>query len=548
MSNLLPFLISPQNSSNVSGGGIATESSASVKNNQPTVLQQTDSPAFAQVLRELHDRPSLQDHLNASAPIDGQANDVPLPFLTQKELESLEEEIGPDFLERILRESQLYGLSTQDLQELVTQSPNGQDGAPDLLQLQPGIVYDRSIIEDQKNSIEPTQQHGTISKSIPTSLTEPQILANALVQREKFQSFDGEQASGIVSQSGLANRLVSESGGVVPQATVSKAPEVAASSTHGAQVPEGKLSTFLPNQDGEQGVRTLTPFGKDGSAALQQTNRVLQQTEPLKFANHQSQTTSTIDLHPVRQHSVPLALSIPPTGPAGFSQTDSINQLLGKAIPGNVSTVNDLSSSVVENRTTLQIDPLGDTGLLNKGDRSQAVIDTSTRVVGLDVSGGQGLGSGMNYPQNSQSGNQQLFMSTAQGVGVRGLEERVAEFPAPALQRLQMDVQLSETQRVSIDVGVQNRQVYAGLVTDHAVLRNLATQFVPQLENQLADVDMELQEFSAEVREERQQQDDPAFRHPRLTGQETRGMSQQESVAPQSTLNRQEHAGLHFVA
>ena len=548
MSNLLPFLISPQNSSNVSGGGIATESSASVKNNQPTVLQQTDSPAFAQVLRELHDRPSLLEYLNPSAPINAQANDVPLSYLTQKELESLEEEIGPDSLGNFLHQSQLYGLSTQGPQELVPQSPNGQDGVPDLLRLQPDTVYDGTIAEDQNHRIQPTSQHGTIPISTHTPLDESHVLANVLVQRHTFQSIDRGQASGLVSQSGPANRLVSEPGVVVPQTAVSKAPEVGASSTHGTQGPEGKLSTLLPNQDGEQGVRTLAPVGKDTSVALQQTNRVLQQTEPLKFLNRPSQTTSTIDPHHVRKNNVPLALSVPSAGPAGFTQTDSINQLLGKAIPGNVSTVNDLSSSVIENRTTLQIDPLGDTGLLNKGDRSQSVIDPSTKIVGLDASGGQGLGSGMNYPQNSQAGYQQSSSLAAQGMGVRGLTERLAEFPAPALQRLQMDVQLSETQRVSIDVGVQNRQVYAGLVTDHAVLRNLATQFVPQLENQLADVDMELQEFSAEVREERQQQDDSVFRHPSLSGQGARQASSKESVAPQSSVNQHEGASLHLVA
>ncbi len=87
------------------------------------------------------------------------------------------------------------------------------------------------------------------------------------------------------------------------------------------------------------------------------------------------------------------------------------SELIGKPIPGSASIVNDLSSSVIENRTTLQIDPLGDTGLLNKGDRSQSVIDVSTKMVGLDASGGQGLGSGMNYPQNSQAGYQQAVSS-----------------------------------------------------------------------------------------------------------------------------------------
>ena len=548
MSSSFSFLVSPQNSSNVSGDGLATESSANVKRNQSTGFQQTDVPAFAQVLRELHERPIIEGNLKSSVPIDGHEEIVPLSFLTQKEFENVEEVIGPDSLKKNLRQSQLYGLQAQSSHEVATQSPHGQDGVSDLLRLQSDTVYDGSITEDQKNSIQQSLRYGTFSTSAHTPLAESQILANALVQRHPLQSRDGELPSGGVSHARVAHQLVSESGGVVPQTVLSKVPEVGASSSHGAQGPEGKLSTLLKNQDIEQEGRTPAPVGKDGPVALSQAHRVLHQAEPLKFSSYSSQTTSIIDLPHVRQNSVSLVPLVPPTGPAGFAQTDSINQLLGKAIPGNVSTVNDLSSSVIENRTTLQIDPLGDTGLLNKGDRSQAVIDTSTKNVGLDTSGGQGLGSGMNYPQNSQNGYQQSSTLIGQGMGVRGLEERAAEFPAPALQRLQMDVQLSETQRVSIDVGVQNRQVYAGLVTDHAVLRNLATQFVPQLENQLADVDMELQEFSAEVWEERQQQDDLVFRHPRLTGQKIGQTSQQESVAPQSLVNRQEHAGLHFVA
>jgi len=81
-------------------------------------------------------------------------------------------------------------------------------------------------------------------------------------------------------------------------------------------------------------------------------------------------------------------------------------------------------------------------------------------------------------------------------------EERVPDFPTPTLQRLQMDVQLSEANRIQIDVGVQHRQVYAGLLMDQATLKNLAMQFVPQLEDQLAQNDMDLQEFSAEVRDQ----------------------------------------------
>ena len=66
-------------------------------------------------------------------------------------------------------------------------------------------------------------------------------------------------------------------------------------------------------------------------------------------------------------------------------------------------------------------------------------------------------------------------------------------------QRLQIDVQLSEAHRVQLDVGVQQRQVYASLLMDQTALRNLALQQAPQLGEQLTQVGMELREFDAEV-------------------------------------------------
>ncbi len=549
MSNLLPFLDSPQNSLNISARpGISTESLTKVNKDQGTPFPRTESPAFSQVLRELHERPSLREGGEPSTPIDGPVDDAELSFLTQKELEKLEVAIGPDSLEKFWRESQLYGLQTRASHELATQPPNGPDGVYDPSRLLQTTVSEGTIADEPLKAIQQSSPYGTIATIAYTPLAENQVLENAPLLRHVSQSTRGEHAFGVVSQTGVTNPLLPESVGAAPQTGLSKVPEVGPPSTHGAQGPEVKLATLFPNQDGAQGVRTLATSGKEAPVALTQTNPAIQQTEPLKISNRPSQIHSPIDLHPLRHNSPPLTPPVPPAGPAGFTQADAISQVLGKSIPGSASIVNDLSSSVIENRTTLQIDPLGDTGLLNKGERAQSVIDASTKSVGLDASGGQGLGSGMNYPQNSQTGYQQAFTTTGHAMGVRGLEERVAEFPTPALQRLQMDVQLSETQRVSIDVGVQNRQVYAGLVTDHAVLRNLATQFVPQLENQLADVDLELEEFSAEVREERQQQDDPGLRHPSLTGQGTRRASQQESVAPPSSLNRQEQAGLHLVA
>ncbi|MFA9562478.1 MAG: hypothetical protein ACERKU_09105, partial [Nitrospirota bacterium] len=203
----------------------------------------------------------------------------------------------------------------------------------------------------------------------------------------------------------------------------------------------------------------------------------------------------------------------------------------------------------IEHRTTVPADLLGETVLLAKGERGQTIIEASVKSVGLDPSGGQGLGNGMNHFSNSQSGLQQPSSFLGQGVGFRALEERGQEFPAPAFQRLQMDVQLSENQRVHIDVGVHNRQVYTGLVMDHAVLRNLATQFLPQLENQLAEVDLELQEFSAEVREEREQEAGSLFDDSRShKGQESGRRAQGDLSLSLNPLLGHDERGLHFVA
>jgi hypothetical protein len=236
-------------------------------------------------------------------------------------------------------------------------------------------------------------------------------------------------------------------------------------------------------------------------------------------------------------------------GPAGFTEPVSASQSSIKSIPGSPLVLNTLSGQVPEHRTVVPADLPGDTGLLGKEERIQTMLDTSVKNVGVDPSSGQGLGAGMNQSSHSQSGFQQPSSFPGQGMGLRALEERGAELPAPALQRLQMDVQLSENHRVQIDVGVQSKQVYAGLVMDHAVLRNLAAQFVPQLENQLARVDLELREFSAEVREEREQDADTLFHDSRFhEPPDAGGRSQDEVSSTQNPLNQHEEQGLHLVA
>jgi hypothetical protein len=251
----------------------------------------------------------------------------------------------------------------------------------------------------------------------------------------------------------------------------------------------------------------------------------------------------------IQPNPIPPPTAIQAEGPAGFTGPGLINQILVKSILGNSSVSSDVSGQGILHTTTAPADLLGEAGLLAKGERGQSIIETSVKSVGLDPSGGQGLGNGMNQFSNSQSGFQQPSSSPAQGVALPALEGRGQEFPVPTLQRLQMDVQLSENQRVQMDVGVQNRQVYAGLVMDHSVLRNLANQFVPQLENQLNQADLELQEFSAEVREEREQ-------NTATLSHDSKSHEQQKAARPSqgdeslslNPLNGHDERGLHFVA
>ena len=62
----------------------------------------------------------------------------------------------------------------------------------------------------------------------------------------------------------------------------------------------------------------------------------------------------------------------------------------------------------------------GETGVLAKGERGQTIIETSVKTVGLDPSGGQGLGNGMNHFSNSQSGSQQPIFFSWTRAGVAG--------------------------------------------------------------------------------------------------------------------------------
>jgi hypothetical protein len=183
-----------------------------------------------------------------------------------------------------------------------------------------------------------------------------------------------------------------------------------------------------------------------------------------------------------------------------------MNQVQGPYSNGISSLLREMLGNGQEAVVGTSTDLPGDSGLSSSGDRSQDVLGATGKSAGVDSHGGQGLHNGPGG-FSSQSGFQQSSSSLFSGGGIRMPEERATDLPTPALQRLQMDVQVSASSRIQIDVGVHHRQVYTGLLMDQATLKNLAVQFVPQLQDQLGQIDLELQEFSAEVREQCGEQD-----------------------------------------
>ena len=237
--------------------------------------------------------------------------------------------------------------------------------------------------------------------------------------------------------------------------------------------------------------------------------------------------------------------------PAGIADAVQSSQTRLKYVSGVSSVLSESFANGKESSIGIPLDFPGEANVPLTGDRSRDVLEATGKALGVDPNAGQGLNNGMGSSTHSQSGFfHQSSSSPSPGLGVRMAEERGQDFHGPALQRLQMEVQLSETNRVQIDVGVQHRQVYAGLLMDQAILRNLAVQFVPQLEEQLIQGEMELQEFSAEVRDHRgEQESDTGSDGPRMQMRQRGSTSLHHAPGSLShVVKRAEEQGMHLVA
>ncbi len=109
---------------------------------------------------------------------------------------------------------------------------------------------------------------------------------------------------------------------------------------------------------------------------------------------------------------------------------------------------------------------------------------------------GQHLGNGQGQTFDSSPGSQVPGNQGQLAARAGNFDERLQLLNTAVPHRLQIDVQLSETARMQVDVGVQHRQVFAGVLLDNPVLRSLAAQNIQALEEQLGKADMELEEFN----------------------------------------------------
>ncbi|MEX0830068.1 MAG: hypothetical protein WD032_07465 [Nitrospirales bacterium] len=566
MSSLLPLFLSPQNGLSVLGGdGLATGRLGEVSTGQPTHPQETFAQAFSQVLHEQGgDTPAFlkqwQTLLSTHRP---QYENLPNSFL-RHEVRHLQSLVDPDILGNLIQKAQVYQAqeSPHELLPLAAESDLLLDFAK---RFSPSTPTTPLVVP---NEPAPYENLGISFEQIPLPDIVPTIPFSPLqgiqpqtgigLPRHAFQQSGGNPVVGEVRPEleidGSPIRNVLNS--------FSKILDPGTAKPIQGSLPKETESAFLPQQTSqgatgkqassglkvEEGVPTALPSPKGVPGGLQQVGRVVGDEEISRSQIFQRPQSPLLRSHTVPAISIPPATSRQAEGPAGFAGPGQPHRLTINAIQGNSLVLGEVSGSGTQHSTTV---PIGVTGesVLAKGEHTQSISETSTKSLGVEPGSGQGLGSGMNHFSNSQSGFQQSHLSSGQGVGLRAMEERGVEFPAQVLQRLQMDVQLSDNQRVMIDVGVQNKQVYAGLVMDHSILRSLANQFVPQLEHQLSQVDLDLQEFSAEVREERDHESDAWFGDSRShEGPQSGRRAQDERISTQNSVNRQLERGLHLLA
>lgn len=468
----------------------------------------------------------------------------------------------------------LPNLSDQDIPVEGLKGSNGDDGALSISIVAPPHSLLESFLDSEGGALQIEEGVLLTSSTLlaVSRVHETNILDEAEISRKHMGlssqvplagkvEVERGQARFTVSQSGLPN-LTGSSPSPVPFAGRSSADAADASVLHNPDDLERQFRLSLV----QDVVKPISQSGKgsDGKSFVDSVTRPEKiQTNPItQVASLAQDPDLLVSRMPAPSTGVPQGSHRPVVNqtfqapipidetPAGIAGVVQSNQHRLNNTNGVSSIVSDVSGQGKEASMTLPSDLLGESGLSVTGDRSKELVDGIGKSLGSDPNGSQGLNNGMNGSPHSQTGFPQHTASHSSGAGVRLMEERIPDFPSPALQRLQMEVQLSDTNRIQIDVGVQHRQVYAGLLMDQTTLKNLAIQFVPQLEDQLAQNDMDLQEFSAEVRNQHREQESSTNSQGSEAMPGQRGFTNVHS-SPELLLNamkRVEENGLHLVA
>ena len=563
MNALLPIFVSPQNvSSAISGNGAIAGLLGQVGQGASKPSGQAFAQAFSPVLQEQSNVPEFLKQLRTLI-ATRRPQDGPLPnSLLEPVVRHFPDLVDPESLDNLI--GKVQSDTTQEFPqerlplvdvdralEIATLVSPPSTTTPIV------VPHTSGSKQNQGPSREPIPLTGIGPTISPSSVQGPQEKSPIGFRGHEFYTAGGNPTLGDEQYHlDIDGRSLKDIGIPVPkilepriesnQGSLPKGSELGAPSQSSQEAGVKQASLGVPPKE-KVFVSSAAPTRKDVPIGLHQSGRFVVDAEtPLNSPLLRPDTPRTHSVQPVSQF--PMA-ALQAEGPAGFSGPGQTNPFALKTALTHSTVLGEGTGFGVEHQTTVIAERVGESGLLTKGEWTPSIPEHSVKGLVIDTSNGQGLGNGINHFSNSQSGFQQSNLLAGQGVGLRAMEERAVEFPAQALQRLQMDVQLSDNQRVMIDVGVQNKQVYAGLVMDQAILRNLANQFVPQLEAQLSQVDLELQEFSAEVREDAPQgsdrwEDDVRSRE----GHQSTRLAHDEPISTNHAINQRQETGLHLLA
>ncbi|KPK26279.1 MAG: hypothetical protein AMK69_12440 [Nitrospira bacterium SG8_3] len=561
MINALPFFFGSQGSS-TQGTGQAT---GGVGLDQPRTAGNPSDNPFAKILRDQSAASSLFKNLQLIVPSEDQGRLPDLESLADNQALALQELSGQDIPVDVLRNS-YSDIVALSLTDNVQSNPyvvrfmesNGQALQEPEATLPTSLIPLPSLSGNGRSEGGEAKIPAVQLGAWPEAISPEGQLVDVLVSPQDFLT-GRPGAEGVQATTTSYPPRLPFPTGYTPLQTPSVETSLADKGvTHMAPNSDRQqllqdavkgISLLGGSSDGEPTTESVVTPGKNVGKPLESESRSLQEPATL-LPRIPSPPTGTLQgslrslVHQI-QPSLPFE-----EASASLAEAVQSSQSRMKYVNGVSPLLSESTGNGKEPSMAIPSDLLGESGLSSTGDRSRDGLEATGKAEGVDSNAGQGLNNGMGNPTHSQTGFQQSSSSSSPGSTARMAEERVPDLPGPALQRLQMEVQLSETNRVQIDVGVQHRQVYASLLMDQATLKNLAVQFVPQLEEQLTQGEMELQEFSAEVRDHQSGQESDTRSDGAGTQTSQRGITalHQTPGSLSHMAGRAEEQGFHLVA